>query len=117
MVPGHDGVSFPAPKVYFLQGERCLQTVFHTGSKPKKVLSCLAVRGSVVLALLAIPLGTFAGLAMAEDTPDQLPRPSASEALAPVLSLARAGEFLDAATLAWTGEKKCGSCHTSYPYL
>jgi len=78
-----------------------------------KLLSCLPVRGSVVIALLAVPLWASTGAALA----DPLPRPSAEEPLAPALSLARAGEFLDAATLAWTREKKCGSCHTSYPYL
>ena len=42
---------------------------------------------------------------------------SAKEPFAAALSLAKSGEFLDAATLAWTRDRKCGSCHTSYPYL
>jgi squalene-hopene/tetraprenyl-beta-curcumene cyclase len=33
------------------------------------------------------------------------------------LSLARAARFLDAASLSWTRERKCGACHTNYPYL
>jgi squalene-hopene/tetraprenyl-beta-curcumene cyclase len=78
-----------------------------------KLLSCLPVCGSVLITLLAVALWPGAGVALA----DPLPRPSAGEPVAPALSLARAGEFLDAATLAWTREKKCGSCHTSYPYL
>jgi squalene-hopene/tetraprenyl-beta-curcumene cyclase len=78
-----------------------------------KLLFCLPVRGSVVIALLAVSLWPCAAVALE----DPLPRPSAGEPLAPALSLARAGEFLDAATLSWTREKKCGSCHTSYPYL
>jgi squalene-hopene/tetraprenyl-beta-curcumene cyclase len=55
-----------------------------------------------------------------KDTSDRFPKPDAStpdEPLAKQLSLARSGEFLDAATMTWTREKKCGSCHTSYPYL
>jgi squalene-hopene/tetraprenyl-beta-curcumene cyclase len=52
--------------------------------------------------------------------PDAVPKPSpntAKEPVAQALSLDRAGVFLDGATLAWTQEKNCGSCHTSYPYL
>ena len=39
------------------------------------------------------------------------------EPLAPVASLARAAAFLDETALAWTEQKRCGSCHTNYPYL
>src|SRR6516164_8071375 len=46
------------------------------------------------------------------------PTPSrADEPVAPKLSLARAARFLDAASLSWTRERKCGACHTNYPYL
>lgn len=40
-----------------------------------------------------------------------------SEPFAAVASMARAGDYLDRVALAWTKEKKCGSCHTNYPYL
>src|SRR4051794_20807669 len=39
------------------------------------------------------------------------------EPLAEQLSLTKAAEFLDAASVTWTNQKKCGSCHTNYPYL
>jgi squalene-hopene/tetraprenyl-beta-curcumene cyclase len=39
------------------------------------------------------------------------------EPIAKKLSLAKAAEFLDAASLNWTQQKSCGSCHTNYPYL
>jgi squalene-hopene/tetraprenyl-beta-curcumene cyclase len=62
--------------------------------------------------------------AYADDLPkgtaERFPKPDAhtpDEPLAKQLSLARSAEFLDGATMAWTREKKCGSCHTSYPYL
>jgi len=42
---------------------------------------------------------------------------SASEPLAETFSLDRAAEFLDGAAVAWTREQRCGSCHTTYPYL
>jgi len=32
-------------------------------------------------------------------------------------SLAKAAEFLDAVNLHWNHQKKCGTCHTNYPYL
>jgi squalene-hopene/tetraprenyl-beta-curcumene cyclase len=37
--------------------------------------------------------------------------------LAEKLSLVRSGQFLDRATLAWTGARECASCHTGYPLL
>lgn len=39
------------------------------------------------------------------------------EPFAAVASMAKAGEYLDRVALGWTKEKKCGSCHTNYPYL
>jgi squalene-hopene/tetraprenyl-beta-curcumene cyclase len=42
---------------------------------------------------------------------------SADEPLAKEFSLARAATFLDAGSLWWTREKKCGTCHTNFPYL
>src|SRR5437763_16968241 len=32
-------------------------------------------------------------------------------------SPAKAAAFLDHASLTWTREKKCGTCHTNYPFL
>src|ERR1700688_4423015 len=42
---------------------------------------------------------------------------SADEPLAKEFSLARTAAFLDAGSLWWTQEKKCGTCHTNFPYL
>ncbi len=42
---------------------------------------------------------------------------TSTEPIAPVVSLARAARYLDERSLAWTRERKCGSCHTNYPYL
>jgi squalene-hopene/tetraprenyl-beta-curcumene cyclase len=39
------------------------------------------------------------------------------EPLATRLSLLKAAEFLDSASLNWTKERNCGSCHTNYPYM
>jgi squalene-hopene/tetraprenyl-beta-curcumene cyclase len=39
------------------------------------------------------------------------------EPVAGELSLAKAAEFLDAASVSWTAQKNCGTCHTNYPYL
>ena len=51
---------------------------------------------------------------------ESIPKPTPNnpmEPLATKLSLARSAEFLDGTALAWGKEKKCASCHTSYPYL
>src|SRR5262245_20427238 len=37
--------------------------------------------------------------------------------LAKKLSLQKAGEVVDTASRNWTEQRKCGSCHTNYPYL
>ena len=42
---------------------------------------------------------------------------SSAESIAKVASMARAAEYLDQRSLVWTRERKCGSCHTNYPYL
>src|SRR5271165_2998040 len=42
---------------------------------------------------------------------------SPDEPVAKTLSLARTAEFLDHQSRAWTQVRKCGTCHTNYPYL
>lgn len=69
-----------------------------------------------VLALLFL---LPAARSAAADPPD-LPRPvpaRANEPRAARLSLAKAGEALDRATVAWANAQGCASCHTSYPFL
>ncbi len=39
------------------------------------------------------------------------------EPLAKTMSLAKTAEFLDHQSRAWTAVKKCGTCHTNYPFL
>jgi squalene-hopene/tetraprenyl-beta-curcumene cyclase len=72
-------------------------------------MSVTILRAAVVL---LAPIALLAG--------DALPKPAASkpdEPKAEKLSLDRAGEYLDAATLAWERSNQCASCHTTYPYL
>jgi squalene-hopene/tetraprenyl-beta-curcumene cyclase len=62
---------------------------------------------------------TAAGFTLAQEKPTY-PKPtanSAEEPIAKALSLARSAEFLDNASVTWTRERKCGTCHTNYPYL
>jgi squalene-hopene/tetraprenyl-beta-curcumene cyclase len=54
--------------------------------------------------------------AWADDKP-AAPVSKADEPLAPALSLHQAAQFLDATSREWTETKKCGSCHTNYPFL
>jgi squalene-hopene/tetraprenyl-beta-curcumene cyclase len=68
--------------------------------------------------LLALRLGT-ADEAKVEPKPDY-PRPaatSAEEPLAPQLRPEKAAAFLDGVAVNWTRDRKCGTCHTNYPYL
>jgi squalene-hopene/tetraprenyl-beta-curcumene cyclase len=69
-------------------------------------------------------LGALLTLAANAAAPAQAPAPvsrptpnSAREPLAARFSLAKSGEFLDAAVRSWTRQRKCASCHTSYLYL
>ncbi len=45
------------------------------------------------------------------------PEVSATEPVAAVASMANAARYLDEKSLSWTRERRCGSCHTNYPYL
>jgi squalene-hopene/tetraprenyl-beta-curcumene cyclase len=44
-------------------------------------------------------------------------RTDPAERMAPALSLKRSAELLDAVAVDWTRQRKCGTCHTNYPYL
>lgn len=53
---------------------------------------------------------------------DPVPQPKVQasdpkEPMAAKFSLARAVSYLDDVNLKWTRQRKCGSCHTNYPYL
>jgi len=70
-----------------------------------------------LLAGLAVAL-VVASSARAQNADPAKPKPnSAEEPMAAKLSLDKAAEFLDAANTNWLTVKKCGTCHTSYPYL
>ena len=69
--------------------------------------------GAVVL-LLGIAARGFTAETI--DVPKPAPN-SPDEPRAAKLSLAKSAEFLDGVALTWTREKKCGTCHTNYPYL
>src|SRR4051794_32552927 len=67
---------------------------------------------SLFLSLIAIPAPAQEAkpaLELLVNSPDE---PMAKE-----ISLARTADFLDHQSLAWTQIKKCGTCHTNYPYL
>jgi squalene-hopene/tetraprenyl-beta-curcumene cyclase len=63
--------------------------------------------------------GLVVTVAAAEDARPELKlTPNlATEPIATKLSLKKAAEFLDNSSLAWTRQRKCGTCHTNYPYL
>jgi squalene-hopene/tetraprenyl-beta-curcumene cyclase len=49
--------------------------------------------------------------------PAKMPPNSRDEPVRPQASLAHAAKFLDSVALNWTRQRKCGTCHTNYPYL
>ena len=51
------------------------------------------------------------------DNPVKLLPNSPEEPLRAVASLADAAVFLDTVAVDWTRQRKCGTCHTNYPYL
>ena len=65
-------------------------------------------------------LGLGVGARGADDAPAAIKPPAPNrvdEPLAEQFSLPKAAEFLDAASVTWTNQRKCGTCHTNYPYL
>ncbi len=59
-----------------------------------------------------------AASAKAPDTAVKAPTPNSSdEPLAASFWASKAAEFLDQVSLAWTTDRKCGSCHTNYAYM
>jgi squalene-hopene/tetraprenyl-beta-curcumene cyclase len=69
------------------------------------------IRAAVIVAALSTA-ATVQAQGQAKLTPN-----SPDEPLAKELSLPKAAAFLDNASLAWTQQRKCGTCHTNYPYL
>jgi len=70
----------------------------------------------VALFILWLLPATFAPA----ETPKDFPKPSpnsADEPRAKSVSLTAAANFLDAASVNWTRDRKCGTCHTNVPYL
>ena len=72
----------------------------------------------IMLGLLLCPLASTADEPV--NTAEAFPKPRttrADEPMATAFSLERGAEYLDGAAMAWLRERKCASCHTSYPFL
>jgi squalene-hopene/tetraprenyl-beta-curcumene cyclase len=61
--------------------------------------------------------GTLAQEERRASRPAKLAPNSPDEPVRPVASLTQAAAFLDSVSLNWTRGRKCGTCHTNYPYL
>lgn len=73
---------------------------------------------AVALAALAVLASNASGLRGADA--DAFPKPGAikpDEPVARELSLEKAGAALDSASVHWTAQRKCVTCHTNVPYL
>ena len=55
--------------------------------------------------------------ATGDETRAAAPPASPDEPMAPSFSQVKAAAYLDAIALAWTHERKCGTCHTNYAYM
>ena len=67
-------------------------------------------------ALAAALLLLVSARAPAEDAPKPAPN-SDKEPLAGSFSLERGARFLDAVSVNWTRQRKCGTCHTNYAHM
>jgi squalene-hopene/tetraprenyl-beta-curcumene cyclase len=71
-----------------------------------------------VTLLFALLVPTVAcGQAPPAGVPVKVAATSPDEPFAKDFSLERSAAFLDTVALSWTRERKCGTCHTNYPYL
>ncbi len=73
--------------------------------------------GLVAVTVLAAASWAVAREPKPADAPAKPAPNAADEPAAETMSLAKTAAFLDGVALAWTREKKCGTCHTNYPYL
>ncbi|MBX6314054.1 MAG: terpene cyclase/mutase family protein [Isosphaeraceae bacterium] len=73
--------------------------------------------GAAILLLLAALLGGQGGVLGSARAEDQPAPNTPEEPLAAALSFERAAAFLDAVAVTWTRQRRCGTCHTNYPYL
>jgi squalene-hopene/tetraprenyl-beta-curcumene cyclase len=74
----------------------------------------------MIRTIFAIVIFLAATCTFAADPPKEPAKPSANmpgEELLKGWSPDKAADFLDGVSLHWTREKKCGTCHTNYPYL
>ena len=95
-----------------------LRRVLIMRSMSKTIMRIGYVTCAVLMAAVSVGRAEDAANAATKSPVAKAPSPTrADEPMAKNLSLAKAAEFLDAASLNWTQEKKCGSCHTNYPYM
>lgn len=71
------------------------------------------------VAALVIPLALLVGLATGQEPKHEVKLlvNVPDEPMAKAVSFEKSAEFLDHQSKAWTAIKKCGTCHTNYPYL
>src|SRR6476646_1803998 len=77
------------------------------------------MRRSAFAAFLVLALSAAPAPAQ-DDKPKPFPKPapnSPDEPVAKKLSLTRGAEFLDAASVTWTNNRKCATCHTNVAFL
>src|SRR5262245_52763426 len=74
------------------------------------------MRCPIWLLMLAVVVGPASQSVLSGEPDKARPKP-ADEPVAKEFSLEKARNSLDATSLHWIEQHKCGSCHTTYPYL
>jgi len=81
---------------------------------PRLIMVCVA---TAVVPTLLNAADVAPALPGQPATPQSWTHPSPDEPFAKALSITKAAESLDRVSLAWTQKQKCGSCHTTFPYM
>lgn len=81
------------------------------------LLTGIAPRTAAQTVSGAPPPQRSAYAATGDETRAAAPPASPDEPMAAAFSPAKAAAYLDAIALAWTHERKCGTCHTNYAYM
>ena len=86
-------------------------------SRASRVRTLLLLAGMVVVLAIGGARATWGQEGERPAPPAKMPPNSPDEPIRAKASMASAATFLDSVALDWTRRRKCGTCHTNYPYL
>jgi squalene-hopene/tetraprenyl-beta-curcumene cyclase len=86
-------------------------------SRASRVRTLSLLAGTLVVLAIGCARATWGQEGNRPAGPAKMPPNSPDEPIRAKASMASAATFLDSVALDWTRERKCGTCHTNYPYL